>query len=302
MTLTERANEYFKAKRAGKLAEAEAAERELLSHPELAENEKKRQTLTIRIARAKAAGEVPSALEKERAGLEKERVRLAKKIGFDLSRLVPRFDCPLCEDTGYVDHRPCVCFRRFLNEQALSLLGLRRPELPSFSEFDFDLFEDPARKRAEAGRYLQFCANYPRNVRNALTFYGPPGTGKSFLAGCLCSEFQRLDRFALFLPAGELNRLFFALIREDGRQFDELLQSADLLVLDDLGTEPLIPNITKEHLLDLISRRTNSDKLTVVTTNLSPEDFLKRYGERLFSRLLKSRRASVIPFRGRDLR
>ena len=139
-------------------------------------------------------------------------------------------------------------------------------------------------------------------MRNALTFYGPPGTGKSFLAGCLCSEFQRLGRFALFLPAGELNRLFFALIREDGRQFDELLQSADLLVLDDLGTEPLIPNITKEHLLDLISRRTNSDKLTVVTTNLSPEDFLKRYGERLFSRLLKSRRASVIPFRGRDLR
>ena len=112
MTLTERANEYFKAKRAGKLAAAEAAERELLSHPELAENEKKRQTLTIRIARAKASGEVPSALEKERAGLEKERVRLAKKIGFDLSRLVPRFDCPLCEDTGYVDHRPCVCFRR----------------------------------------------------------------------------------------------------------------------------------------------------------------------------------------------
>lgn len=302
MTLTERANEYFKAKRAGKLAAAEAAEQELLSLPGMKENQKKRQILTIRIAKARASGQKVQSLEKERAALDAERLRLAQKAGFDLSRLIPRYDCPLCEDTGYVDHRPCRCFQRFVNQQALSLLGLQRPSLPDFSAFDCQLFDDPTRKQAEIQRYRAFCAGYPDNVRNTLYLYGPPGTGKTFLAGCLCSEFQKAGRFSLFVPAGELNRLFFALIKEDGRQFDELLQSADLLVLDDLGSEPLIPNITKEHLLDLISRRVQSDRLTVVTSNLSPEDLLRRYGERLFSRLLKSRRSSVIFQNGRDLR
>ena len=79
MTLTERANEYFKAKRAGKLAAAEAAEQELLSLPGMKENQKKRQLLTIRIAKARASGQKVQSLEKERAALDAERLRLAQK-------------------------------------------------------------------------------------------------------------------------------------------------------------------------------------------------------------------------------
>lgn len=59
----------------------------------------------------------------------------------------------------------------------------------------------------------------------------------------------------------------------------------DLLVLDDLGTEHLT-EWTVERLLVVLDARSRNEKRTIVTTNLSGEVILDRYGDRILDRIL----------------
>ena len=60
---------------------------------------------------------------------------------------------------------------------------------------------------------------------------------------------------------------------------------ADVLLIDDLGTEPILKNVTKEYLYNLINVRQINNLPTIISTNLSEDDILSRYDERIFSRL-----------------
>ena len=77
---------------------------------------------------------------------------------------------------------------------------------------------------------------------------------------------------------------------------------ADLLVIDDLGTEPLYKNVTIEYLLSLISNRLENNKHFIITTNLSSAELIERYNERLISRLSDKTKNLHIPFKTKDFR
>ena len=83
--------------------------------------------------------------------------------------------------------------------------------------------------------------------------------------------------------------------------FDALLD-APLLLIDDLGAEPLMRNITIEYLFLLLSERGLRDRHTVITTNLTPVQLQERYGERVSSRLLNRDTTGIIKLTGKDLR
>ena len=76
----------------------------------------------------------------------------------------------------------------------------------------------------------------------------------------------------------------------------------DILVIDDLGTEPIYNNVTREYLLALISERLDKNKHFIITTNLTAEEMLSRYNERFISRLSDKNKTKFIPFNGKDLR
>ena len=82
---------------------------------------------------------------------------------------------------------------------------------------------------------------------------------------------------------------------------DSLLDP-DLLIIDDLGTEPVLRNVTKEYLLAVIQERMLKHKATLISTNLSPEQIFDRYGERLFSRITHKGKSLLINIEGNDLR
>ena len=73
-----------------------------------------------------------------------------------------------------------------------------------------------------------------------------------------------------------------------------------LLLIDDLGTEPVLRNITVEYLFLLLNER--EGMATVTATNLTPAQLMNRYGERVCSRLLDKRQSEVILLKGQDLR
>ena len=74
------------------------------------------------------------------------------------------------------------------------------------------------------------------------------------------------------------------------------------MLLDDLGTEPLIENVTVEELFNLINERQNARKCTVLSTNLTLNEIKTRYTERILSRLRDAHACQTLQFLGRDIR
>lgn len=75
--------------------------------------------------------------------------------------------------------------------------------------------------------------------------------------------------------------------------------TCDLLILDDLGTE-INNQFTPTCLYYVLNTRLNMNRPTIINTNLTQDELLKRYDDRITSRLLGE--FLVLPFRGVDLR
>ena len=84
-------------------------------------------------------------------------------------------------------------------------------------------------------------------------------------------------------------------------QLVPLLES-DFLFIDDLGTEPIINNVTLNYLFLVLAERDRFEKPVIITTNLSPENILDRYGERIYSRLSSKLTSANFYIEGKDLR
>ena len=81
----------------------------------------------------------------------------------------------------------------------------------------------------------------------------------------------------------------------------ELVQNIQILGIDDLGTEPMLENITVEYLFALISQRQATGKSTLITTNLNTQEFRQRYSERISTRI-HQKGNYIIQLEGVDVR
>ena len=79
----------------------------------------------------------------------------------------------------------------------------------------------------------------------------------------------------------------------------EKLQNADLLIIDDLGTE-LPGNFVTAALYTLVNDRLLAGKPMVISTNLNIEEIGRRYSPQIASRLQGS--FTLLPFVGQDIR
>ena len=133
---------------------------------------------------------------------------------------------------------------------------------------------------------------------------GASGTGKTYLTKCIAKELIAKNITTLFVSSFDLNNLF---LEQHTSNFGEKnnmqnLIDVDALIIDDLGTEPMRKNVTKEYLLILLNERLGKNKSTIITTNLSPDDLLARYEERIFSRIFNKRTTLVLKFDGKNVR
>jgi len=87
---------------------------------------------------------------------------------------------------------------------------------------------------------------------------------------------------------------------EKRQEFDELVH-CDILLIDDLGTEPQTKS-TSAYLFQIINERNNNDLHTIISTNCAPEQLCDIYSERVASRLMDVSKTVCIKFYGRDLR
>ena len=260
-------------------------------------------------------GDVKAAAEAmKKRGLEinaEIRSRLAA-MNLPENYLEEQYRCPLCRDTGYVGQAPaklCECVERELQRRMRSTA-----EDPGFCAQRFENFdesvvpeEDGQRRQLLAVRDVceDYIGQWPDYPYRNLLLTGAGGLGKTFLLNCIYARALEkgigAQRITAFRMLDAMRSRHLGLGDEDGRDFDAML-SADLLFIDDLGTEPMLRNITVEYLFALLNERIAAGRHTMIATNLSPSQLQERYGERVSSRLLDRTLCAVIQLKGKDLR
>ena len=237
--------------------------------------------------------------------------RRLRAAGLPEDYLDMKYRCDVCQDTGYVGDAPsrfCDCFEAALSRMLHEDGSMARTDEHCFERFDERIFPEAGGQRAAMVRLRRFCEKYadefPETKVQNLVFIGKTGLGKTFLLNCIYERVVGRGIPAIRVTAF---RMFEAMRRyhmgRDGEEqsFDELL-CAPLLLIDDLGSEPMMNNITLEYLFTLLNERVAARRHTVIATNLFPAEIQQRYGERLMSRLLDKRLCAVLEFSGADVR
>lgn len=222
-----------------------------------------------------------------------------------------QYRCSQCRDTGYVGNAPsrfCDCFESRLRIMQYENGSMSGTDEQCFARFNLSLFPEEGGLRSQMEMNRKYCEMYadrvPEVSRPNLVLSGGTGLGKTFLLNCIYERAVSRSIPAIRVTAF---RMFEAMRRQhfgggEGELDFEQLLSVPLLLIDDLGSEPMMKNITKEYLFTLLNERSSARKGTVIATNLTMDDLENVYGERVRSRLTDQYRSSFLKFTGKDLR
>lgn len=232
-----------------------------------------------------------------------EEKALLLSIGMPEDALTLHVRCELCSDTGYVgvSSKPCAC-RLLYREKLRGADGVNERE--TFRNFSADIFPTPEQKRRTLNAKA-ICETYAKSLpepeKPNLLLLGMPGLGKSFLGNAIAYEAltrgvdaERITAYA-----------FVQTVLRDIREHTEKAlryQSVPLLVLDDLGSEPNIPNISFEWLFAVVNERTLAGRATVCSSNSTLKQLAEIYDERFLSRLCDRNTTQVLMLTGENLR
>ncbi len=246
-----------------------------------------------------------SEYENEKQELNLEIQNLQCKIdsflrtnNIDKNKMQPQYDCKICEDTGINNGKICDCLLSELNKK-ISTMSSSQSQFKSFTMQNRSLMDENDIKASE---WLKmWCTRFPHTTKLNINIIGGSGSGKTFLLECVANEMINKNVAVCYKTAFELNELARLYHIGKSYEFGDCL-NADILFIDDLGTEPILKNITKEYLYNLINVRQVNNKPTFITTNLSLDNILERYDDRIFSRLGNKNLATNIQLTSSDKR
>ena len=269
-----------------------------------ATNTKNITNLEIEIAKKEFSNQDVSAENELLNVLKKERKNILKNLGLKEEDFLPKYSCKKCNDTGIYKNKFCNCLNQEINNLLTQDLGLNIDKSHTFKSCDKKFLEE--NDLSESYKNMsKWVEKFPTSKYKNFVFVGPAGGGKTYLTECIANALIEKQIVVNFVTAFNLNNLMLKYHTTFDETKNNILEgyiNCPLLIIDDLGTEPILKNVTKEYLYLILNERIISDRCTIVTTNLSPDGLIDRYNERIFSRLFNKQNSLKINFSNQDLR
>jgi DNA replication protein DnaC len=227
--------------------------------------------------------------------------------GFSPDYLKPVFTCPLCRDTGVAKNgERCSCFKKRVLEDKLSEAQLLDTNV-SFEQFDLSIFSDEPIENGKSQKFMmkkakhlaeKYADDFP-NCSSILLISGGIGLGKTYISKCIMRRVIERGYTAAYYTAYRLFSLFHRHRLGENVDLDPIME-VPLLIIDDIGTEPMTKNVTVEYFFDLLNER--SGLHTIIISNLPFDEIFARYGERIHSRLMDKNTSIKVLLKGKDIR
>ena len=268
----------------------------------------------VRCALAGASGKDRTAAAAALAKAKQELTALLASSGRPADALEPHFTCKKCQDTGTFEGHTCICVHKLMQK-------LRREEIESLSSLSISSFDTMELRyypntmddklgepvRSYMGSLLAELRAYAEEFdrsSESLMLFGNAGLGKTHAALAIAGIVLEKDFDVIYVSSpdffSKLEALHFG--ADPGGEEETLLQTAagaDLLILDDLGTE-FNSNFFLSTLYSLLNNRLGAHLPTIVTTNITDGALL----EKLYTEKISSRLSAFVPclFAGQDIR
>lgn len=268
----------------------------------------------VRCALAGASGKDRTAAAAALAKAKQDLTALLASSGHPADALEPHFTCKKCQDTGTFEGHTCICVHKLMQK-------LRREEIESLSSLSISSFDTMELRyypntmddklgepvRSYMGSLLAELRAYAEEFdrsSESLMLFGNAGLGKTHAALAIAGIVLEKDFDVIYVSSpdffSKLEALHFG--ADPGGEEETLLQTAagaDLLILDDLGTE-FNSNFFLSTLYSLLNNRLGAHLPTIVTTNITDGALL----EKLYTEKISSRLSAFVPclFAGQDIR
>ena len=268
----------------------------------------------VRCALAGASGKDRTAAAAALATAKQNLTALLASSGRPADALEPHFTCKKCQDTGTFEGHTCICVHKLMQK-------LRREEIESLSSLSISSFDTMELRyypntmddklgepvRSYMGSLLAELRAYAEEFdrsSESLMLFGNAGLGKTHAALAIAGIVLEKDFDVIYVSSpdffSKLEALHFG--ADPGGEEETLLRTAagaDLLILDDLGTE-FNSNFFLSTLYSLLNNRLGAHLPTIVTTNITDGTLL----EKLYTEKISSRLSAFVPclFAGQDIR
>lgn len=268
----------------------------------------------VRCALAGASGKDRTAAAAALAKAKQDLTALLASSGRPADALEPHFTCKKCQDTGTFEGHTCICVHKLMQK-------LRREEIESLSSLSISSFDTMELRyypntmddklgepvRSYMGSLLAELRAYAEEFdrsSESLMLFGNAGLGKTHAALAIAGIVLEKDFDVIYVSSpdffSKLEALHFG--ADPSGEEETLLQTAagaDLLILDDLGTE-FNSNFFLSTLYSLLNNRLGAHLPTIVTTNITDGALL----EKLYTEKISSRLSAFVPclFAGQDIR
>ena len=271
-----------------------------------------RMTMAKAAMSAFAGGEAERLMEeakRQNLSLQHERRQIVEGC-FEPGFLDESPICPVCSGSGYVGSSMCSCLAELCRQEQKKELTFLSAGQESFDQFRLDYYSDKPTPAGYVPRVIMektynTCRRYAFGFHDKagnLLFSGNTGLGKTFLSACIARAVADQGYSVVYESAG---KLFQTLEKARFEANDENRRAAakyaecDLLIVDDLGTE-LPGQFVTAALYSLINDRLLELRPTIISTNLSEEELIRRYNPQIASRLRGSYKR--VAFVGDDIR
>lgn len=243
------------------------------------------------------------AIKKRNMGAQQLASQLLTAHGYPADYLDIHYTCPICSDSGYNGDQFCICMKKLFSKLTTDKLNKSvQLKLSSFDTFSLKYYNGDDYFTME--KILHYAKNYAENFRinsESILIFGNTGLGKTHISLAIANVVLEKGFSVLYDSVinilGNIEREHFS--SSHTTEMLDLVLDADLLILDDLGTE-YESKFYNSNIYNIVNTRLVREKPTIINTNLELEALSRRYGGKVASRIATMYKC--LNFKGDDVR